>query len=207
MKRKLIWIRHGNKLYCNGKAPEGYHQHDPPLKEDAKEDIYKKVNHLTQEFGFPDRIICSPFLRTRQTAEKMLERLYALNVKKASPIIVEMDMNISEYLGFQKPYYSEADVDKETLDLSKTKILLGESLKSLNFRVKEHISNLNLFEDKSEIIWVITHGIILNNVYYSLTKMNGKVKQLPDRPPSLSHVDFTYYPVERKSSLSFDLSI
>jgi broad specificity phosphatase PhoE len=207
MKRKIIWIRHGNKLYCNGKAPEGYHQHDPPLKEDAKEDIYKKVDGLLYEFGFPDRIICSPFLRTRQTVETMLEHLYILNVKKTSNITVEMDMNISEYLGFQKPYFSEADVNKETLDLSKTKIILGESLKSLNFRVKEHISNLNLFDDKSETIWVITHGIILNNVYYSLTKMNGKAKQLPDRPPSLSHVDFTYYPIERKSSLSFDLSI
>jgi broad specificity phosphatase PhoE len=202
----MIWIRHGNKMYCNGKAPEGFHQHDPPLKEDAKEDIYKKVNSLLYEFGFPDRIICSPFLRTRQTVEIMLEQLYLLNVKKASTINVEMDMNISEYLGFQKPYFNEADVDKETLELSKIKILLGESLKSLNFRVKEHISNINLFEDKSETIWVITHGIILNNVYYCLSKMNGKAKQLPDRPPSLSHVDFTYYPIERKSSLSFDLS-
>jgi broad specificity phosphatase PhoE len=206
MKRKIIWIRHGNKLYCNGKAPEGYHQHDPPLKEDAKNDIYKKVDSLLYEFGVPDRIICSPFLRTRQTVESILEQLYLSNVKKASSITVEMDMNISEYLGFQKPYFSEADVDKETLDLSKTKITLGESLKSLNFRVKEHISNLNLFDDKSETIWVITHGIILNNIYYSLTKMNGKGKQLPDRPPSLSHVDFTYYPIERKSSVTFDLS-
>lgn len=206
MKRKIIWIRHGNKLYCNGKAPDGYRQHDPPLKEDAKEDIYKKVDSLLYEFGFPDRIICSPFLRTRQTVEIMLEHLYILNVKKASNITVEMDMNISEYLGFQKPYFNEADVDEETSNLSKTKILLGESLKSLNFRVKEHISKLNLFEDKSEIIWVITHGIILNNVYYSLTKISGKPKQLPDRPPSLSHVDFTYYPIEKKSSLTFDLS-
>jgi broad specificity phosphatase PhoE len=205
MKRKIIWIRHGNKLYCNGKAPEGFHQHDPPLKEDAKEDIYKKVNHLLYEFGFPDRIICSPFLRTRQTVKIMLEQLYLLNVKKASTITVEMDMNISEYLGFQKPYFSEADVDEETLELSKTKILLGESLKSLNFRVKEHISNINLFEERSETIWVITHGIILNNVYYCLTKKNGKAKQLPDRPPSLSHVDFTYHSDE-KYSLSFDLS-
>jgi broad specificity phosphatase PhoE len=207
MKRKIIWIRHGNKMYCNGKAPEGYHQHDPPLKEDAKEDIYKKVNNLLYEFGFPDRIICSPFLRTRQTVEAILEQLYLINVQKSSKITVEMDMNISEYLGFQKPYFSEADIDKETLDLSKTKILLGESLKSLNFRVKEHISKLNLTEGKSETIWVITHGIILNNIYYSLTKMNGKAKQLPDRPPSLSHVDFTYCPIEKKSSLSFDLSI
>lgn len=203
--KKVIWIRHGNKLYCNGKAPEGYHQHDPPLKEDAKEDIHKKVDSLVFEYGYPDKIICSPFLRTRQTVEKMLERLYIINNKKTSNISIEIDMDISEYLGFQKPYLSEADVDKETSNLSKTKILLGESLKSLNFRVKEHISNLKLFDKKSENIWVITHGIILNNVYHSLSKINGKGKQLPSRPPSLSHVDFTYYQEDEKYSLSFDL--
>jgi broad specificity phosphatase PhoE len=203
--KKVIWIRHGNKLYCNGKAPEGYHQHDPPLKEDAKEDIYKKVDSLIYEHGYPTKIICSPFLRTRQTVEKMLERLYLTNNKITSNITIEMDMDISEYLGFQKPYFSEADVDKETSNLSKTKILLGESLKSLNFRVKEHISKLNLFDKKSETIWIITHGIILNNVYHSLSKMNGKGKQLPSRPPSLSHVDFTYYQEDEKYSLSFDL--
>jgi broad specificity phosphatase PhoE len=203
--KKVIWVRHGNKLYCNGKAPEGYHQHDPPLKEDAKEDIYKKVDSLIYEHGYPTKIICSPFLRTRQTVEKMLERLYLINNKITSNITVEMDMNISEYLGFQKPYFSEADVDKETSNLSKTKILLGESLKSLNFRVKEHVSDLNLFDKNSETIWVITHGIILNNVYHSLSKMNGRGQQLPSRPPSLSHVDFTYYQEEEKYSLSFDL--
>lgn len=207
MKRQILWIRHGNKLYCNGKAPEGYHQHDPPLKDDAKDEIYKKVDTLIKEFGFPDKVICSPFLRTRQTVEKILERLFLINVKRASNIIVEMDMNISEYLGFQKPYFEEADIHDETKKLAKTKIFLGESLNKLNSRVKDHISKLNLFEDKEEIIWVITHGIILNNVYYSLTKMNGKSKQLPDRPSSLAHVNFIYYPIERKTSLSFDLMI
>jgi broad specificity phosphatase PhoE len=207
MKRQFIWIRHANKLFCNGKAPEGYHQHDPPIKEESKEEIYKKVDSLIKEFGFPDKLICSPFLRTRQTIEKMLERLFILDVKRASNIITETDIDISEYLGFQKPSYTEADVDKETKGLSKTKIILGESLKNLNYRVKDHISKLNLFEDKVEIIWIITHGIILNNIYYSLTKMNGRAKQLPDRPPSLSHVNFIYYPIERKSLLSFDLLI
>jgi broad specificity phosphatase PhoE len=205
MTKKILWIRHGNKLYCNGKAPEGYHQHDPPLKEDAEEDIYKKVDTLIAKFGYPDKFICSPFLRTRQTVEKMLERLYILNNKKTSNITIEIDTDIGEYLGFQKPYYEEADVDEETVKLSKTKIILGESLKNLNFRVKQHISRLNLFEEKPEIIWVITHGIILNNVYYCLSKMNSRGKKLPERPPSLSHVDFTYHSDE-KYSLSFDLS-
>lgn len=206
MTKKVIWIRHGNKLYCNGKAPEGYHQHDPPLREDAKEEIYKKVDSLIYKFGYPDKIICSPFLRTRQTVEKMLEKMYILNNKKTSDIVIEIDADIGEYLGFQKPYFEEADIDKETASLSKSKVILGESLKSLNFRVKQHLARLNLFEEKTEIIWVITHGIILNNVYYSLSKMNSRGKKLPERPPSLSHVDFLYQN-EEKYSLTFDLSI
>jgi broad specificity phosphatase PhoE len=202
----MIWIRHANKLYCNGKAPEGYHQHDSPIHEDSIKDIHNKTDILVEEFGFPTKICVSPFLRTRQTVERILQRLYILDTKKTSDITVESDTDISEYLGFQKPYGNEADVTEETASIFDKKIILGESLKNLNYRVKSHITRLNLIENKPEIIWIVTHGIVLNNIYYYLTKQSGKAKQLPDRPPSLSHVVFSYDLKEHKSSLDFNFS-
>jgi broad specificity phosphatase PhoE len=204
--RKFIWIRHANKLYCNGKAPEGCHQHDSPIQEDSIKYIHSKVDSLIKEFGFPTKICVSPFLRTRQTVEKMLQRLYVLDTKKTSKITIESDTDISEYLGFQKPFGDEADVSEETASIFEKKIILGESLKNLNYRVKSHITRLNIIEENPEIVWIITHGIILNNIYYYLTKQSGKAKQLPDRPPSLSHVIFSYNLKDHKSSLNFEFS-
>ena len=204
--RKFIWIRHANKMYCNGKAPEGCHQHDSPIKEDSIKDIHNKTDDLVKSFGFPNKIYVSPFLRTRQTVEKIMEYLYILNIKRASEITIETDTDISEYLGFQKPFGDEADVTEETSSIFDNKIILGESLKNLNYRVKSHITRLNITENKPEIIWVITHGIVLNNIYYYLTKQAGKAKQLPDRPPSLSHVIFSYDFEEHKSSLDFEFN-
>jgi broad specificity phosphatase PhoE len=129
-----------------------------------------------------------------------------LNIKQSSNITIETDTDISEYLGFQKPYGTEADVTEETSSIFDRKIILGETLKNLNYRVKSHITRLNLIENKPEIVWVITHGIILNNIYYYLTKQAGKSKQLPDRPPSLSHVIFSYNYQEHKSSLDFEFN-
>ena len=205
--RKIIWIRHANKMYCNGKAPEGYHQHDSPIQEDSLKSIFKKTDDLIENFGFPDKIYVSPFLRTRQTVEKMLEHLYKSNVKKASIITIETDTDISEYLGFQKPCGMEADTTKETASIFDRKIILGESFKNLNYRVKNHITRLNLTENKPETIWVITHGIILSNVYYYINKKLGVTKELPSRPPSLSYIYFSYNSEEHKSSLDFNFSV
>jgi broad specificity phosphatase PhoE len=204
--RKFIWIRHANKLYCNGKAPEGYHQHDSPIQEDSIKYIHYKVDSLIKDFGFPNKIYVSPFLRTRQTVEKMLQRLYILDTKKTTEITIESDIDVCEYLGFQKPFGDEADVTEETASIFDKKIILGESLKNLNYRVKSHITRLNLTENKPEIIWIVTHGIVLNNIYYYLTKQSGRAKQLPDTPPSLSHISFIYNSKENKSSLDYNFN-
>jgi broad specificity phosphatase PhoE len=193
MTSKFIWIRHAEKQYNNNKAPYGYHHHDSPIKEDCITDIYNKVEFLVEKYGFPTHIICSPFLRTRETKTHMLVKLNELDSRKASNVNMEYDVNICEFLGFQKPIGGYADIEDDTQLFFEDKVTLGESLKKLNYRVKTHLENLKIYENKEDkCVWIITHGIVINNIYHNLYKMKGDKKDLKTRPKCLSHLSFQY---------------
>ena len=68
----LLWIRHGEKKFKNGKGIPGYSQHDPPLKENSDMKINILGHNIFLNFGIPDKIISSPFLRTRETSLKLI---------------------------------------------------------------------------------------------------------------------------------------
>jgi broad specificity phosphatase PhoE len=204
---KFIWIRHAEKEYNNGKSPDGLFQHDSPIKKDKDDVIFQKVNTLYEKFGFPTKIIYSPFLRTRQTKDMMLKKLEKIDPLKASSIIFEADLNISEYLGFQKPFGIMADVDSVTLSYFKDGVFLGESFQSLNERVKQHICNnfKKSNDDEDQCIWIITHGIILTNIYHNLSKKYFHLTELPHRPDALSYIYFIRSERENLKELNYDL--
>lgn len=201
---KFIWIRHAEKQYNNGKSPNGLYQHDSPIKEDNEETIFRKVQVLYEKFGFPTKIIYSPFMRTRQTKDKMLEQLKKIDRDRADKISFDVDLNISEYLGFQKPFGNYADVDSITLSYFKDGIFLGESFQSLNCRVKQHISE-QLHGQKSECTWIITHGIILTNIYHNLSKKFFGANELKHRPEALSYIYFIRNESNNLKDLNYEL--
>jgi broad specificity phosphatase PhoE len=190
MDSKFIWIRHANKKYANGKGAIGDFQHDSPIKEDVLDEIGICVENLLK-YGFPTHILYSPFLRTRQTKDITLNKLKLINPEKSKLIKIEHDLNISEFLGFQKPVSQIADVEQDTLKYFPYDVCLGESLKNLNIRVRNHITSLNL-EEPGRIVWIFTHGIVQNNIYYILNKRYDLNKKIPIYPSALSHVYFTY---------------
>jgi broad specificity phosphatase PhoE len=201
-----IWIRHGEKKYRNGKGESGSYQHDSPIQEDENESIYNKVQKLYDRFGFPSRIICSPFLRTRQTKDIMITKLREIDPKSTENIKLTYDTTISEYLGFQKPEGETADIEPQTATYFKHKVTLGESLKNLNYRVRNHLIDLNLlFPSDYQITWVITHGIILSNIYHNLSKKFFEKRELPYRPNPLSYIFFMHSSKDGSKELDYDL--
>ncbi len=71
MKRELILIRHTK----TNQAELGQRDFDRALKKDRTDDARNMANHL-KELGLqPDLILCSPALRTKQTAEFFCEKL------------------------------------------------------------------------------------------------------------------------------------
>ena len=187
----LIWIRHGEKLHDNGKLSKGCYsmKHDSPLKPDAEFEIRKKTIELYTTYGFPNQIICSPFLRTRETRDIILNSLREINPEKVDDIILTVDNNIGEFLGFQRPIGEIAQVEEETQKYYKQIITLGEPLNNLRDRVRTHVNELLFPSKKEKCIWVITHGIVISSIYNLLTKKyKFTSKKLPENMPYLFHL-------------------
>jgi len=85
-----IYIRHGVKEYTNN--PNMKHGYDAKLKEQHLQDIYSKFEYIKNKYGIPTRIVCSPYFRTRQTAQIASEVMY--NEHK-----IKIDPHLGEYLG------------------------------------------------------------------------------------------------------------
>jgi broad specificity phosphatase PhoE len=185
----VVWLRHADKKYANRKGPNGVKQHDSPIKEGLTEDIDFLTSNLIKKHGIPDYILCSPFLRTRQTAEKILN--YIEKNCKRYKIDIVYDNNISEFLGFQHPIGEEADVEEETKLLYKpNKILLGESIDELKLRTKKHILGIN--ESYTGNVWVITHGIVIKYISGHLREIYGKTYPRDLRIDNLEYIEYNF---------------
>jgi broad specificity phosphatase PhoE len=172
----IILIRHGEKLYSNSKGPLGSKAHDPPLVENSLNNVINKGSELIEKYGIPTQCIISPYLRTRQTAKYLLKSLEDSSDKLPQIIY---DANISEYLGNQKPYLDYdgnmtniPHVEEETLELGIAE--MSESFQSLINRCKQviidyDINNLNN-TNKKNIIWIVTHGIVISTIAKELQK-------------------------------------
>ncbi len=168
---QIVWIRHAEKQYANNKGPKGFRQHDSPIKNDTFE--MERIKYITlnliNNYGIPDTIIYSPFLRTRQTMEKMYAIIRTLSDKDIS---FQCDINIGEYLGFQKPKGELADVEATTsVYYPNNKIYLGESIEELKTRVYNHLLNI---KEKKGTVWVISHGFVIKNIAETLNDMFDK---------------------------------
>ena len=141
----LTYIRHAQQECCNYLDPS----------------IIKNPLPLDIEFDF---IICSPYLRCRQTA-------ISLNVIKKIPIYV--DINISEFLGKHDRIGN--------LNLSTTKygiIPMNETFEEFDERLDNHLNYVLSFKNK---ILIVTHSFNVKLIEMKLTgndNINGAIPYL-----------------------------
>lgn len=135
-------IRHGKKAWKNGRP-----DHDPPLING--DDIKKLRNQLTE---VPEYIVCSPFLRCRQTAE----------ILSGGNIPIIIDSNLREYLGNWK----FVSINFETLKNIQGPII--ETYAQFENRVKNCKYSGN--------IWIVSHGLTIREI----CKAWGKPPIYPD---------------------------
>lgn len=76
----MLYIRHGQKAYNNGDAHE--YSLDPGLTDHGKETAKIKFHQLIKTYGIPQKIIASPYLRTRETANIAQEMIITLTGKR-----------------------------------------------------------------------------------------------------------------------------
>jgi len=193
----IVWIRHAEKLYKNGRGPKEMPRHDPPILPNEEGRIRDLTKNLLKTYGEPNYLITSPFLRTRQTALHIYNELvYGQDIKIDLP---KVDISIEEYLGYQRPVGRDASLDNGTKIYTNPK--LGESMLELEERIKKHITNLNIEKSikgtcdvlefnkpnskKKEniIFWVITHGIVIHKIRKEISKLINLSDDSDDTDP------------------------
>lgn len=149
-----IWIRHSEKLFGNGKG-EPY-AFDSPLTHNGYILAKNKMNSLIEEFGPPSYIVCSPYLRTRQTAyvlEQCLKSLESLDFE------IIIDRNIGEFINKHHYVNFKSDFDPVTLSY---KPIIRETMSNLKTRIYNYKSGL---DDSYHNTWFITHGIVVSQIF------------------------------------------
>jgi broad specificity phosphatase PhoE len=182
----FVYMRHGPKAYNNGKAPEGMPDHDPHILKSKTSLIRAAGDKIIKKYGEPDKIVMSPYTRVRQTVKEMTSIMVDDEIGDAFNKCY-IDTNISEYLGHQTgdidvsgdtEHYArnENEEGKESLPQP------GEHIDDLRERVRVHMGMMHLthekidelmendLEDSEIVIWVVTHGIVISNIYSILVE-------------------------------------
>ena len=159
-----LYIRHAERVHANGK--DGHHSHDSPITERGREEARANARYLMDVYGKPSRIVASPFLRTRQTADEMAQ---AIGLDS-----IEIDNGIGEFLG-NWPNES-VRLSPETL---RYRPWFGENMYELHLRVCRHLADA----EKTDNVWYITHGIIISEISKITTGKRCK-------PKTLEHIIF-----------------
>mgnify|MGYP001276806183 CR=1 FL=1 len=169
----IIWIRHGFKQYKNGKNPEGTFQYDPGLRP-GHEYAFDSIRlNLVHEYGPPTMVISSPYQRTMETARGLALSSHIMR----EPLVCE-------FLGHQKP---------GTEDLRPSTIMEGlssyrESFKELRKRCREHVTKIQETTLPGEVVWCITHGLVMK---YIMKVLHEEEKNFSfDRDISFHELDF-----------------
>ncbi len=141
-----LLIRHGPKAHANNDLWAEYRL-DPPLTSSGTVFTRQRMSKIVSEFGEPDMVVCSPYLRTRQTAEILV----SLCTNEPGVIIEPL---LSEYLGNQKGELRGCMRD----ETSKHNPPIEETMNQFRTRVKEYLERVSQFQGK---IYLVTHGLFV----------------------------------------------
>ena len=149
---RRIYIRHADKEYANGDAD--MFKHDPGITENGVEKSKMVARHLVDQWGKPNRIIVSPYRRTRETAAQM-------NSILEKPVPIHVDISLSEYLGNHRTV--PIDVTERTKVHEPPH---PESFSDMKRRVRRHNQKISAYGKTTGngIVWIVTHGLIIKQV-------------------------------------------
>ena len=175
-------------------------QKDYPLTAQGHDDARHIAERFCERYQ-PDRIICSPLLRTRQTAQPFADLLH--QQVEFDPRIMEQNMG-----RFSSMSYAEAEADPSyQADRSARWNWIpaggGESYEMVATRIRAFLTDL--LQVQGEIL-VVTHSVAMRllraniehtlPLYPSITAANGEIWKIElnslDRPNPIEPLDFGY---------------
>ena len=150
---RRIYIRHADKEYMNGYGE--IFKHDPDITEYGMERTKKVAKKLVENWGKPNRIVSSPYRRTRETA-------LVLNSCLDQPFEeIFIDTTLSEYLGNHKGVPMDVTPNTKVYHPPHP-----ETFDDLNKRISYHniLARRRANELNNGIIWYVTHGLVMKQL-------------------------------------------
>ena len=151
---RRVYIRHASKQYANGDAD--IYKHDPGITDIGALRAKMVAKYIIDLWGEPERIIVSPYERTRETAKIMKSVC-----KTDTPIHIDSD--VSEYLGNHRNV--PIDVKESTLihcpPHPETFTELKNRVRLHHDKITKYVKNKNKHKG---IIWIVTHGLIIKQI-------------------------------------------
>ena len=145
-----IYIRHG-------RDKRGKYAHDERLTESAKEDIALFTEKMVLQFGFPDLIYYSPFMRTRETTKYILRKLKEL---KQENVKIKCEPKLGRF--FTSYERRDPDISDSTM---RRKPIINDKKKEFHSRIKKFLRKVQYKSKKHNLnIWNITHTLVLLHV-------------------------------------------
>lgn len=162
----IVILRHAKKEYGNRSGHMV--KYDSPIVEDEwgrAKVVFSK--HISEHSLTPTRIICSPYRRTRETAE-------ILRGMTENNLDVEVDRGFSNYLGWNKES-NDSDFEEETLNYTPYP---PEKLLEFHKRVKRSFQRIYDELKEDDVVWIITHRFIINSHLQSRSLKTKRFKPL-----------------------------
>ena len=147
-----------NIIIRHARDKRGKYAHDERLTESAKEDIAQFTEKMVTEFGFPDLIYYSPFMRTRETTKYILRKLKELKQEKY--VKIKCEPKLGRF--FTHVERQEPDISDSTM---RRKPIINDKKKEFHTRIKKFLRKVQYKSKKHNLnIWNITHTLVLLHI-------------------------------------------
>lgn len=141
----IVYLRHGED------DEEGARRiHDPHLTKKGRKEAEKVIRKITEKYGRPKFIFCSPFARARETLASAHLGGNAI-----------YDPLLSKFFTHEEQRHPEI-----LTETKKFGVKIRESHDDLNDRVKKIVKRMSRIQkrNKGDTILVITHGVIIKKI-------------------------------------------
>lgn len=155
----MLYIRHSEKTHKNGESP--IFPLDPDLTDHGKNLAKNKFQFLYKKFGTPKKIITSPFLRTRQTAQIAQDIIYE---NTGCLVEIYVDNFLGEFVSNKHKFIDKSSaLTPETLQYDPFYL---ENWNQFIERINYFTKNNNNYDNT----WYITHGLIIQCISKNMGK-------------------------------------
>jgi len=150
----VIYLRHSDDY----SEQDSTYEHDARITRRGKSKARRKALLLCKKFGVPKVIVISPFYRARRTAKEMrsiIESEFHIRVR------VKVDPSLGRF--FTAEQRKKPDMRVDTVNLG---AIIDSSEQEMLSRIRKHLKKVitKEYHLKSEVIWCISHGLILKKM-------------------------------------------